>query len=880
MCQTGPRPLVRGFACILPFALLAAVRVNAQDTRTVTEPVYPTVCTVLTAQQGMSAGEPTNELLLDTSRIQSALTACASGQAVQLSASGANNAFLSGPIAIPTGRTLIIDGGVTLFASRNPADYQIPSFTTESCGTVGSSGDACYPLITVGESAPGGTSTSTGTGLMGYGVIDGRGGDKLITVSGGNYTVGSESWWDLGNDARSGGSQNNPILVQLYKANSSVLYKLTLKNSPHFHVKNSYSTGWTVWGVKIITPWTARNTDGIDPTGTTNVTIRDSVIGDGDDEIAISGSTAAQNFTFSNLLLPSGHGVSIGSYTTNGVSNVLADGLTFYGKSADSNQEALHIKTAKDRGNVVQNVTYKNVCIQNVYQPIDLDPFYNTNSGTSYPTFMNITFANVHVLATSVTPHISFVGYDSSHLSTVTLDNVVIDMPPTPSFSPAWTNTTFTFSNAISGTRIPRIYPAPLIAQYGTGVTYTNAAVISNSDAYDCTGKFPLLSGELYATTGSSTPFTTLNVTNPSSIVLNAMLQPVNTQTTYQYTYGGKTYTNAASTAAAPAASVQFLEGGNVVGTGTLNANGTLASVTVTNPTVGSHTYTASYIGDTNYPAQAFGSVTVNVTAGPAAKLAFATPPPSSITYGATPGTVQVAVQDVSGSTLSGSNASVTLNITNSGNATVSSLTANAVSGVATFNLTSSLPATGEYTYTATSGGLTSATAGENVTPATLVVTANHASRIFGDPNPSFTYVINGFVNGDTSSVVSGAATVSTSATRLSPAAAYQTTVSQNTLAAANYNFLLIGDSLTVTGGAAQTILLAPLPNFPSGASYQLSARATSGLPVTYSVTGPASVTGTTLSVTGTGPVTVTANQPGDNNYTAAPTSARTFTAQ
>lgn len=882
MCQTGPRPRAYAVVRFLPLLFVASIAANAQDIRTVTEPAYPAVCTVLSAQQGITANEPNSETLLDTSRIQAALTACPSGQAVRLSASGSNIAFLSGPIAIPTNRTLILDGGVTLFASRNPADYQIPSFTTESCGTVGSSGDACYPLITIAQSAPGGTSTTNNTnantGLMGYGVIDGRGGDKLIV----NGVVGTESWWDLGNDARSGGSQNNPNLVYLYKANNTVLYKVTLKNSPHFHVKNQYSSGWTVWGIKIITPWTARNTDGIDPTGTTNVTIRDSVIGDGDDEIAISGSTAAQNFSFSNLLLPSGHGVSIGSYTTQGVSNVVADGLYFYGKNADTNQEALHIKTARDRGNIVKNITYKNVCIQNVTQPIELDPFYNSNSGSSYPTFQNITFANIHVLpysgTPSVTPRISFVGYDATHLSTVTLDNLVIDN--TPTYNAAWTNTTFTFSNAISGTSAPQVYPASLTTQTGTGVTYTNSATISSANAYDCTGKYPLLSGELFATNGTSTPSTSLTVTNPASITLNVMVQPVNTQTTYQYTYSNKTYTNAASVAAAPTAGVQFLEAGNVVGTASLSANGTLASVTIANPTAGTHTYTASYIGDANYPAQAFGSVTVNVSAGPATKLGFTSAPPSSLTYGTAPGTVSVAVQDVSGSTNTTATPSVTLTITNSASAMVQSLSANAVNGVATFNLASSLPGVGSYTYTASSPTLTAATAAETVTPATLLITANPASRIFGDSGPVFTYTPSGFVNNDNASVISGAPVIASSATRISPAASYSTTVDQGTLSAVNYNFLLVGNALTISGGAAQSILFAPLPNLPSGGTYQLSARSTSGLPITYQVSGPATLSGSAITVTGAGPVTITATQPGDGNYAASTPASRTFTAQ
>ena len=115
------------------------------DSRTVTEPVFPASCSVLAAQQAIVSGGPASETTFDTSRIQTALTACPSGQAVELTAAGSNNAFLIQPLTIPSGVGLIVDGGVTVFASRNPADYQTSS--TEQCGSYGASGNGCNPLL-------------------------------------------------------------------------------------------------------------------------------------------------------------------------------------------------------------------------------------------------------------------------------------------------------------------------------------------------------------------------------------------------------------------------------------------------------------------------------------------------------------------------------------------------------------------------------------------------------------------------------------------------------------------------------------------------------------------------------------------------------------
>ena len=91
------------------FALL-----HAQDTRTVTEPKIPPVCTWIPAKLHSVDGNlaPADESKLDTARIQAALDACKPGQAVELhlgSATPGNlNAFLTGPLDLREGVTLLI----------------------------------------------------------------------------------------------------------------------------------------------------------------------------------------------------------------------------------------------------------------------------------------------------------------------------------------------------------------------------------------------------------------------------------------------------------------------------------------------------------------------------------------------------------------------------------------------------------------------------------------------------------------------------------------------------------------------------------------------------------------------------------------------------
>jgi hypothetical protein len=83
---------------------------------------------------------------------------------------------------------------------------------------------------------------------------------------------------------------------------------------------------------------------------------------------------------------------------------------------------------------------------------------------------------------------------------------------------------------------------------------------------------------------------------------------------------------------------------------------------------------------------------------------------------------------------------------------------------------------------------------------AQLTLTANNQSRLFGQTNPPLTYAISGFVGGDTSTVVSGTAACTTTATASSPAGTYPITCTAGTLSAPGYTFAtFVPGTLTVS---------------------------------------------------------------------------------
>ena len=429
---------------------------GAGDTN-ITEPTLPTeVCQTLVAQKYADDMSPPDETTLDTARVQQALIDCKAKGAVKLVADGTNNAFVTDHLDL-VGVTLWIDQGVTLYASRQAELYQ----KTGSCGVMGiNDSGACKDYITVSGDSP---------SIVGDGTIDGQGGEPLI---GHDY-----SWWQLSYALREvDGSIGNPTLINLASGTTGfVLYRITLHNSPKFHVKltsvpadgvcDRNGKGFTVWGITLLTPskWTnsqglvltpgfARNTDGVDP-GTTSIAtcgvIACNTISTGDDHIAIKGGHWVSDLIIAHNHFGTGHGMSIGSETYGsykdnmgvvhrGVENVSVYDLTIDADSRPVGSEAvaadfngIRIKSDSSRGGLVNNITFSDVCMRDMTNSILISTAYNPLfAGTTYPDFKALTFRDVrHVTCKELRqPVVTLNGFNSAlPAGPITLDNVIID---------------------------------------------------------------------------------------------------------------------------------------------------------------------------------------------------------------------------------------------------------------------------------------------------------------------------------------------------------------------------------------------------------------------------------------------------------------------
>jgi Regulator of chromosome condensation (RCC1) repeat/PASTA domain len=94
----------------------------------------------------------------------------------------------------------------------------------------------------------------------------------------------------------------------------------------------------------------------------------------------------------------------------------------------------------------------------------------------------------------------------------------------------------------------------------------------------------------------------------------------------------------------------------------------------------------------------------------------------------------------------------------------------------------------------------------------------------------------------------------------------------------ANYNPAPDVSQTFAIAKAGQTVTFGPLANKTYGArDFSVSATASSGLAVSFNASGNCTLGGVTVHLTGAGSCTVTASQPGDANYNAAPGVSRTF---
>ena len=258
-----------------------------------------------------------------------------------------------------------------------------------------------------------------------------------------------------------------------------------------------------------------------------------------------------------------------------------------------------------------------------------------------------------------------------------------------------------------------------------------------------------------------------------------------------------------------PTGTVSFFDGTTLLGTGTLNlvSGSYIATYTTSSLALGTHTIKASYPGGSAY-AGSSGTLTQTIVRRPNHIVASGGGGQTTV-YG-TPfaNPLVVTVTDETGAGVP----NVTVTFTGTGlSFTPLTATTNA-SGIA--QVTANPTATGSLTATASVTGVsTPATFSLTATQAVLTVKANDATRIFGQPNPTFTALITGFVNGDTQNAPSPALQLcqrqQLRRLRWEP---IRSSPQPGSLMAANYTFSFVNGNLVITASPQSMTTLSVAP--------------------------------------------------------------------
>jgi polygalacturonase len=300
----------------------------------------------------------------NTAAIQNAINAAAAGGLTNGLSGGTvgfpAGVYLSGPLAMQSRVNLQLDGGAIL-RMLPFGQYPLTFFTnvTSTYITNGSiiSTNFSTNITWTAVSFIAATNLQD-IAITGSGAIDGQG----------------LPWWPY---AYTNGD-TRPIMIRWTGCNRQLIQGVTLSNSPMFHIAIGGRAGnSTVQGVTVRAPSSqatppSHNTDACDVSGT-NVLVRDCDISVGDDNYTCSGGSS--DILITNNTYGNGHGVSMGSYHSPGISNLTVINCTFNGTD-----NGIRIKSDNDRGGLVQNIAYYNLSMTNVRFPILIYGYY-TNVG-------------------------------------------------------------------------------------------------------------------------------------------------------------------------------------------------------------------------------------------------------------------------------------------------------------------------------------------------------------------------------------------------------------------------------------------------------------------------------------------------------------------
>ena len=352
-------------------------------------------------------GARDDSTIKNTLAIQAAIDACSEGGTVYIP----RGIFVSGAVFLKSNMTLFIEKGGVLKGSVDIADY-LPMILNRFEG---------WELKTYASLLNAGTLNRNGSYNVKNLRITGGG-----TISGGGRPLGEAM-------IRAEGMRSRGRLILLMNCQDVSISNLTITEPPGWTIHYVYSNNITCHDLKIITR-NIRNGDGIDPDSSTDSYIFNCTFDTGDDCIAIKSgknpegffvAKPTRNVRITNCDFIRGHGISIGSEMSGGVSDVLVQDC-----QAGALLHGMQIKGTKDRGGYVKNVTVTDCQLLKItiFSAVN----YNNDGepAPEIPRFENFVFRNINLTkASTKEPVININGFKEPGHRLKNLDFTNIILP-------------------------------------------------------------------------------------------------------------------------------------------------------------------------------------------------------------------------------------------------------------------------------------------------------------------------------------------------------------------------------------------------------------------------------------------------------------------
>ncbi|KAJ1408986.1 Pectin lyase fold/virulence factor [Sesbania bispinosa] len=190
---------------------------------------------------------------------------------------------------------------------------------------------------------------------------------KLLVNGGGNISGKGNIWWQ--NSCK----RNKKLALTFYNCEDLVVENLTIENGQQIQVSFQDSMNVKVSGLNVTAPEDSPNTDGIHVTNTQNIQISSSVIGTGDDCISIV--HGSRNVEAIDITCGPGHGISIGSLGAR-KSEDFVSGVIVNRAKLSGTKNGVRIKTWQGGSGSASNITFQNIQMDNVTNPIIIDQNY------------------------------------------------------------------------------------------------------------------------------------------------------------------------------------------------------------------------------------------------------------------------------------------------------------------------------------------------------------------------------------------------------------------------------------------------------------------------------------------------------------------------